>query len=133
MAGHPLPAVQVSLPVGGRDQRQHGVIVTGAENIDDPVILQIPEQRAAIHGSVHPVLKIGIRQHLQQGAGQRQVNPADVLVIPQRTGNTVHGKQNFPGLPFVVLPQMLQIAGWLVQIQHQRVIEGVRHDSCLLL
>jgi len=57
------------------------------------------------------------------------MNSANVFVICQNAGNPIHREQAFLGFPFVVLQQMFEIAVRLMQVQHQRMIQGVRHGS----
>ena len=70
MAGDVQPALQVQGAVGLGNQRQHRMVVAGAEDLEDILVLQLPEQGAAVHDSVDPFLKGGVGEGLQQGARQ---------------------------------------------------------------
>src|SRR5262249_7208517 len=59
MPGEPEPAGQLLIPIGGRNQRQDGVIISSAEDLDDFLVLQLPEQIAAFDYAIGALLKIG--------------------------------------------------------------------------
>ena len=63
----------------------------------------MPQQRAAVDDAVHPLLESRARQRLQQRARQRQMDPGDVLVPPQRARDPVHRPEDLLGLPFLVV------------------------------
>ena len=115
----PLPALELLIPVGMRDQGQDGMVVAGAQDADDRGVLQVPQQRPAVGDAVGAVLEAGTGQGLQQGAGQRQVHPAGILIRPQRPGNPVHRPQDLPGLPLALAEEVLKVAGGLMQVEDQ--------------
>jgi hypothetical protein len=78
-----LPALQLLVPIALRDKRQHRVVVGGAEDLDDLLVLEVPKQRAAVDDAVHPPLEGGLGKGLEQRSGQRHVHAPDVLVLPQ--------------------------------------------------
>ena len=130
MTGNPAPAIQLRLPISGGNQRKHRVIVTGAKNINNLGILQISQQRGAVHDPAGPALKIRVGQGFYQSPGQRQMNSPNILIVPQRPVNTIYRKQNFSGFRLVIGQQMIQIARRLVQAEYERMIKGaIRHDS----
>ena len=119
MLADALPALELLVPVGSGDQRQDGMVVAGAQDADDLGVLQVPQQRPAVDDAVGAALEAGTGQGLQQGAGQRQVHPADIFVGPQRPGDPVHRPQDLPGLPLALAEQVLKVAGGLVQVEDQ--------------
>ena len=70
MAGDGMPAGDVFVPVGLRDQRQHRMVVAGAEDFEQTLVLQMPEQLAAIDHPVGTFLEARIGQGFQQCPGQ---------------------------------------------------------------
>ena len=70
MAGDVQPALQVRGAVGLGNQRQHRMVVAGAEDLEEILVLQLPEQGAAVHDPVDPLLKGWVGEGLQQGARQ---------------------------------------------------------------
>jgi hypothetical protein len=122
-----LPAAELLVPVGGWDQRQHRVVVGGAKDVDDTGVLEVPEQRAAVHDAVGAPLELRVGERGEQGARQRQVHPGGVLVAPQRPRNAVDRPQDLLGRPVVVGEQVLEVAGRLVEVQDQGEGDVVGH------
>ena len=123
MAGEPAPALQVLLPVGRRDQRQDGMVIAGAEDLDDAGVLQIPQQRPAVDDAVDATLEVGAGERLEQGAGERQVDASDVLVLPQRARDAVDRPQDLLDLPLLRVEQVLEVARWLVEVEDERELD----------
>ena len=46
------------------------------------------------------------------------MHPVGILVGPQRSGDPVDSPQDLPGLSLALLEQVLKVAGWLMQVQH---------------
>ena len=83
----------------GGNQRQDRMVVAGAEDLDGPAVLQVPQQIAAFDDAVHPFLEIRPRQRLQQRSGKGKVHAPDILVRPERPRDAVHGQEGFPWPP----------------------------------
>src|SRR5579859_6459030 len=60
------------------------------------------------------------------------MNPANVLVTPERTGDAVQSEQDFLGGPGVLLQQGFQVAGRLMQVQDQ-CMENSSHCQAALI
>ena len=129
VAGNGLPAADLLIPVGFRNQRHDRMVITGAENLEQAFILQMPEHLAAIDDPVHALLKGRIGQGLQQRPGQGQMHTGNILIIPERSWHAIVGEQDFPRLPFVMVKQIIEIARRLVHIQHQSVINLLHRAS----
>lgn len=70
MACDAQPALQLLVPVRLRDQGQHRMVKTGPQDLKQLLVLEMPQQRAAVDDAINPLLKPRIVQHLQQGPGQ---------------------------------------------------------------
>src|SRR6266700_886548 len=110
------PANDMFFPIGGRNQRQDRMIIGGAEDLDNLLILQVPKEFAAFDRAINLLLESGAGKRFKEGAGQRQMHPPNILVGPERARNAVDGKKNLLRLPWLIGQQILEIAGWLVQI-----------------
>ena len=124
--GNAEPAPQVFLAVCRRDQRQHRMVIAGAQDLEQLFVLEVPEECPAVDDAVDPFLESRVRQDFEQGAGQRKVDPREVLVPPQDTRDAVHGEEDLFGLPGVMLQQILEVAGRLVEIEHECVVSKHR-------
>src|SRR5689334_2971949 len=109
MAGESLPPAQLLFPIGRWNERQHGMIITCAQDLNDALVLQMPQQVATFDNAICTLLEIRIGQRLQQSPRKREVHAPELLIIPQRARDTVQGKKNLFGRPFVVRKQVLEI------------------------
>jgi hypothetical protein len=104
------------------------VVVAGPQDVDDPRVLEVPQQRAAVDGAVDAPLELGVGKRLER-AGQRQMHAGEILVAPERPGDPVQRPQDFPCLPLVVGQEALEVTGRLVQIQDQGEEDVVGHGG----
>src|SRR4026209_797244 len=102
MPGNAQPAPKLFLPIRGRNEWQHRVVIARAENLSDAVVLQVPEQLPAFDDAMHTFLEIRPRERFQQGPRQRKVYARHILISPNRSWDAVQSKEDLACFPFVV-------------------------------
>src|ERR1039457_6351680 len=115
----PLPAGDLLVTVSPGNEGEDGMVVARAQDADDLGVLQVPQQRSAVHDPVDAALEVGTGQGLEQSARNRQVHPANILIGPQRAGYSVHGPEDLSGFPLLPLKEVLKVVSGLMQVEHQ--------------
>src|SRR5690606_15333737 len=119
------PALELQRAIRLRDQREHRVIVRRPEDLEDASILEVPEQVSAFHDAVDPTLELRARQGLEQGSRETDVHLPEPLVRPESAWNAVQREQDLSGRPGLVLEQVLEVPGRLVEVQNRRMKSGL--------
>ena len=102
-----------------------------AEDIDDALILKMPEQGATIHDAVDILLEMGIREGFKKTSRKGEMHLGHILIRPEEAGDPIIRIENFAGLPRFFPKQVLEIAMGLVKIQGKRVMDD-RHERSVL-
>jgi hypothetical protein len=116
MAGESAPALEVFFPILRGNQRQDRVIVGSAQDLNDALILQVPEQFATFDNAVNALLEFRVCEGLEQSSGEGKMNAAHVLIGPERPRNAVQGKEELLGGPFLRGEQGLEVTGGLMKV-----------------
>jgi hypothetical protein len=109
--GDAEPAAQVLLAVRLRDQGQDRVVVARAQDLEEVLVLEVPEQRSAVHDAVDRCWNSGSTGSRAGYRTERQVDPGQVLVAPEAARDAVQGEEDLLGLPALVVEELLEIAG----------------------
>src|SRR5581483_9218331 len=116
MPGNAQPPSEVFFAVRGGDQRQDRMIIAGAQDVKNLLILELPKQVAAFDDAIDPLLEFRVGQSFQQRARERKMDPGDLLEFPKRAGDAIQSQKDFARLPFMIAQQRIQVSGRLMQV-----------------